>query len=263
MIIASDLDGTLFGPDHELSQRTIDVLRTARGVGVRVIAATGRAPTTAVPRLAPHGVVDALICSNGALLHDLDTDTNIRRFPIATHHADALFAALDARVDGLSYCWELEDAYGWDAAFDHIALRHGDLKRFSITPRPPAGSTITKVLVAHPELSSEALTTHLEPHLPGPLSVASSGLDFVEITGAGVDKSTTLNHLVTSWGSSAADVIAFGDSENDAAMLRWAGTGIAVSNAAPTATAAADAFIGHHGDDSVAQYIEELLTSGR
>ena len=51
-VIASDLDGTLFGPDHELSDHTVDVLRSARQAGWMVVAATGRAPRSAMERLA-------------------------------------------------------------------------------------------------------------------------------------------------------------------------------------------------------------------
>ena len=50
-MIASDLDGTLLGADGQLSARTIGALRAAREVGIVVVAATGRAPTSSMPRL--------------------------------------------------------------------------------------------------------------------------------------------------------------------------------------------------------------------
>lgn len=258
-VVASDLDGTLLGPDHRLADRTIDVLRRARRAGVIVIAATGRAPASAVPLLAPYDVVDALVCSNGSIVHDVVTDTTTHRFPIEPDHLDALFAHLEAAMPGLSYCWEMDDSSAWDAAFDDIAIEHDDLRAFGIGARPMTGTRVTKVMVRHEELLREHLAGALLPHLPVPLTLGCSGVEFVEITGVGVDKSTALAHVVGQLGFGATDVVAFGDNHNDTQMLAWAGHGVAVGNAVASAKAAADEVIGHHGDHSVADFVDSLL----
>lgn len=97
------------------------------------------------------------------------------------------------------------------------------------------------------------------PHLPVPLTLGCSGVEFVEITGVGVDKSTALAHVVDEFGFGATDVVAFGDNHNDTQMLAWAGHGVAVGNAVASAKSAADEVIGHHGDHSVADFVEALL----
>ena len=48
-------------------------------------------------------------------------------------------------------------------------------------------------------------------------------------------------------------------SNNDVAMLTWAGSGVAVANAIDEAAGAADLMIGHHDDDAVAVHIESIL----
>ena len=258
-VVASDLDGTLLGPDHRLAQRTIDALRRARRAGILVVAATGRGPTSAVELLAPYDVVDALICSNGSIVHDVVTDSTTDRFPIEPDHLDALFGDLGAAMPGLSFCWEMDDECAWDAAFDDIAVAHADLRAFGIGARPMSGTRVTKVMVRHETLVREALADALLPHLPAPLTLGCSGVEFVEITGVGVDKASALAHVIGRHGLGADDVVAFGDNHNDTQMLAWAGHGVAVGNAVDAAKAVADEVIGDHGGHSVAAFLESLL----
>ena len=257
--IASDLDGTLFGPDHQLTGRTIGALRAARAAGWVVIAATGRNPTSAMARFAQNDIIDVLVASNGSLVHDPVTDTTTDRFAIDPAHLSALFSSLDAGFEGLSYCWELAEGSAWDDDFDDIARAHEDLLMHGPGPRPNGEHPVTKVMVRHFDLVGQALAEELQPLLPAPLTLGCSGVDFVEITGVGVDKSRALAHVIAPLGLGADDVIAFGDNHNDVQMLSWAGHGVAVANAVDAAKDAADEIIGHHGDDSVAAYIESLL----
>ncbi len=258
-VIASDLDGTLFGPDHRLSPRTIAALRAARDAGWTVIAATGRNPTSAMELLGPHDVIDSLVGSNGSLVHDPRSDRAVRRFPIDPAHLRALFSSLDAGLAGLSYSWEYADRSAWDAGFDDIARGHQDLSMHAPGPRPTGDEPVTKVMVRHDELVGRALADRLDPLLPAPLTLGCSGVSFVEITGVGVDKSAAIASVIEPLGFRAADVIAFGDNHNDLQMLSWAGRGVAVDNAVDAAKGAADEVIGHHADDAVARYIESLL----
>jgi len=54
-------------------------------------------------------------------------------------------------------------------------------------------------------------------------------------------------------------VIAFGDDVNDVRMLKEAGLGVAVANAAPEVLAAADRVTASNDEDGVALVLEELL----
>ena len=258
-LIASDLDGTLFGLDHQLSAYTVDVLRETRAAGIRVIASTGRAPLSAGERVGRRGVVDTLVCSNGSIVHDPATGETVDRFPIDPDHLVALFASLDGAIDGLSYCWELADSYGWDAGFSHIGERHADTFAYGVAERPGPDDAVTKVMVAHPELKRTELRDALLPHLAAPLTLGCSGVEFVEVTGEGVNKAATVAGVAARMGIDATDTIAFGDNANDLELLTWAGLGVAVENALDETKAAADLVIGHHADDAVATFIASLL----
>tara|TARA_R110002110_G_scaffold1349_1_gene5672 strand:+ start:1681 stop:2487 length:807 start_codon:yes stop_codon:yes gene_type:complete len=258
-LLACDLDGTLFGPDHLLSRRTIAAVQHAVAAGIHVVAATGRSTTSAVPRLRPAEVITTAVCSNGSLIHDMLSSDTVR-FPIEPAHVDRFFAALTAIDNRYAFCWETDHGNGWDASFSDIASIHEDLgDECSLATRPTAEHRTTKLMVRHPEITQEALREHLVPLLVDPLTVSTSGVQFVEVTGEGITKASALAHLCTDWGIEPAQVIAFGDNHNDAAMLKWAGHGVAMGNGSSLALEAADEVIGSNADDAVAVFIESLL----
>jgi|TARA_B110000483_G_scaffold21854_1_gene24890 Cof subfamily protein (haloacid dehalogenase superfamily) len=258
-LIACDLDGTLFGPDHLLSQRTIAAVQHAVAAGIHVVAATGRSTTSAVPRLGPAEVITTAVCSNGSLIHDMLSSETIR-FPIDPAHVNRFFAALTAIDDRYAFCWETDHGNGWDESFGDIAAIHEDLGDVpGLATRPTGEHHTTKLMVRHPEITQEALRDNLVPLLVDPLTVSTSGVQFVEVTGEGITKASALAHLCTDWGIDPAQVIAFGDNHNDAAMLTWAGHGVAMGNASIFATEAADEVIGTNAENAVAVFIESLL----
>jgi Cof subfamily protein (haloacid dehalogenase superfamily) len=259
-LIASDLDGTLLGPDHELSERTIAAVQAAHAAGIQVIAATGRSSTSATPRVRPAGVIETAVCSNGSLIHDAAADVTTHRFPIDPAMVERLFQRLHDLDTRFACCWETNHGNGWDNAFGDIAFLHEDLgEQPGLDRRPVTTDLTTKIMVRHPEITQEDLRTHLVPLMVDPLTVSTSGVQFVEITGAGVDKSTGIAHLCREWGIDPSEVVTFGDNHNDAAMLAWAGHGVAMGNASGAALDVADEVIDTNADDAVAVWIERLL----
>ena len=165
-LIASDLDGTLFGPEHALTPRTIAAVQAAVGAGIHVIAATGRSTTSAVPRLAPVEVIGTAVCSNGSLIHDLPTGHTTDRFPIDPAMVERLFACVSAIDDRFAFCWETDHGNGWDDAFDDIAFVHEDLgEERGLARRPIMSDRTTKIMVRHPEIEQEELREFLEGRL--------------------------------------------------------------------------------------------------
>lgn len=260
-LIASDLDGTLFGPDHQVSRRTTAAVQAAVAAGIHVIAATGRSTTSAIPRLAPVEVIHTAVCSNGSLIHDMLTGTT-ERFPIDPAMVDRLIATLTAVDDRFAFSWETDQGNGWDESFDDIAFVHEDLgDERGLDRRPGPSDHTTKVMIRHPEIAQDALREFLMPLVPDPLTVSTSGVQFVEVTGVGVTKASAVAELCARWNIDQQQVVAFGDNHNDAALLDWAGTGVAMGNGSEAALAAADTVIGTNADDAVAVWIEDLLST--
>ena len=55
------------------------------------------------------------------------------------------------------------------------------------------------------------------------------------------------------------EIMAFGDSDNDVSMIRWAGLGVAMGNAKETARRAADLITGSNKDDGIAAVVEQYV----
>ena len=90
----------------------------------------------------------------------------------------------------------------------------------------------------------------------GRFEVTSSIPNNLELNGKGVDKGKALLTLAGLLGLDRSQVMACGDSINDLAMLRAAGLGVAMGNAAPEIAAAADVRTACNDEDGVAKAIE-------
>ena len=135
-MIASDLDGTLLAPDGHVSARTVAVLRRAHEEGIVVVAATGRSHRTAAPRLAPVGVIDWAVCSNGAVLYDLAAGVVVDHHPIADSSVAATFAAVAESFPDAGFAWETPDGFVYEEAFLAV-MPSLDLREGLGRPRPP------------------------------------------------------------------------------------------------------------------------------
>jgi hypothetical protein len=90
----------------------------------------------------------------------------------------------------------------------------------------------------------------------------SGAVGLAELLAPHVTKDAALARWCARRGVPAAEVWAFGDMPNDVPMLRWAGRGHAVANAHPDVLAEADAVVGHHAEDGVAEALEAMLSRG-
>ena len=71
-LIASDLDGTLLGPDGEVSARTRASLDAARARGIEIVLVTGRPARWVRDLPEATGAHAIVVCANGAMLYDVD-----------------------------------------------------------------------------------------------------------------------------------------------------------------------------------------------
>lgn len=90
--------------------------------------------------------------------------------------------------------------------------------------------------------------------VPG-IVLVDGGFANLEFTAQGVSKATGLRFLTDFLGLSMEQVMAIGDSENDAEMLRAVGLGVAMGNASPSVKALAD----DNESDGVAKAIRNYL----
>ena len=84
---------------------------------------------------------------------------------------------------------------------------------------------------------------------------------YLEITAPGIDKAHAVRAAAARLGLAPSDLAALGDAENDVAMLREAGVGIAMGNATDAVLAAAAHRTAANDRDGVALAIDALLAA--
>jgi Cof subfamily protein (haloacid dehalogenase superfamily) len=261
-LVATDLDGTLFGPGEVVTARTRAAIAATVSAGIPLVVATGRSEWTAEPLLQGVEGLDLVVCSNGASRYSLAEGRSLVEHPIAPEVVDEVLLGLEAALPGCVFGWETSTGLHYEEAFIVHRPSRAELRPASPPLQPGwREAPIRKLLVAHPELIAHDLLEGLTPHLPDRCIGSCSGARFVEVTGEGVDKAFGVRAVCAELGVDWSEVLAFGDNENDVALLRWAGRSVAMGNARPEVVAAADEVTAGHDADGVAVVLEGLLAT--
>lgn len=279
-VVATDLDGTLLDSRGQVSDRTRQVLADLDAAGVEVVFVTARPPrwlTRFTDAVGGHGRV---ICIGGACVLDLASGETLDTYGFDDDAVRAAVTGIRAALPHAALAFERPDGVVFDPHYPNRepAL---DLALWSVpvedtlgavgTPGPvakilaldPAYIPPPGILVDPPEeirLAQEQFFAAVRGAVGPHAQLAYSGaVGLAELMPPGVDKAAALARWCTRLGVDASDVWAFGDMPNDLPMLTWAGRGIAVANAHRDVLASADAVVGHHDADGVAEELASAL----
>jgi len=260
-LIASDLDGTLFGSDHQPAPQTVAAVNAAVDAGIHFVAATGRSWFRGVDLATGTGArIHKFIGSNGGHRMDVDTRKLEERL---TFDPDVVRAVLSRVSDGLGdvgFGFELSDGMTWDEQFVDITPVSLDGDRRPSAPTPTARfDEVGKMFVAHRSVGGVDLVDLVDPLTPSLVNVTTSGVPFVELTPPGADKGAAVARYAAELGISREQILAFGDNQNDLSLLTWAGHGVAMGNALEMVKSAADEVTGTNLEFGVAQVIDRIL----
>jgi Cof subfamily protein (haloacid dehalogenase superfamily) len=259
-LVASDLDGTLFGPDHVPEGRTVDAVNALADAGVIVAAVTGRSWFGGAERAASTGArLDWFIGSNGGHRLNVRTQELEERLTFKESEVGDLISTLDTNLDNVGFGTEHAGGFWFSDRFleQFPNSVDGGPRRVSVVDR--TDHDIGKLFVSHAEIHTTELVDAVEPHVPDSMHVTTSGISFVEVTPHGADKGSALARLCAKLGIDRSEVIAFGDNYNDLTMLEWAGRGVAMGNAEDPVKAVADEVTATNVEYGVAQVLEALL----
>ena len=257
-LVASDLDGTLLGPDGQVSVRTRKAIVNLTLAGHVFVAVTGRSRFSAMHCLAGVEGIDTLVCSNGAYEYDVRTETvRTEKLIPAVMWADWK-DQLGQQFDDVCYGWETRDGLEYDHAFLRSAgvpdglEKGGDGRLFT-------GSELYKLFVRSPSTPLDELQVIVKNMLLEHAEASTSGAPFVEVTALQANKGNSLKSLAAEMGISCADTWAFGDNHNDLSMLEWAENSYAMGNAVQDVKTVANRQTGTNSEDGVAVILESLL----
>lgn len=256
-LIALDIDGTVISPahyghDHLPGERLTAAVRGCIDAGIHVVLASGRMFPGTVKIARHFGLPGPVICQQGCSVHLLDGSMT-HEFPV-----DRAVA-----MEVIDYARQIDRAYEWFNPLRYLASRqsaatdqYGVVSGIQPEYRPdPENSGIEPTGVG--VISSATEANHIHQELSRRHAHQLHILDFPEVTVAvslDANKGHALSLVAADLGVSREDVLAVGDSVNDASMLAWAGRGLAMAHSDAYAVDAADELLPDSPDA-----LEELL----
>jgi hydroxymethylpyrimidine pyrophosphatase-like HAD family hydrolase len=237
-LVATDVDGTLVIPGGTVPEENRAALRDAAARGVTMALATIRIRKAALKVVQQLGLPMPLVCQGGAtvydaegrLLHEESLPLDLAREIAA--YADANGLGLLTTIDG-AHLQGPGYVSGLTGVLDPMPHQESNLATVAKAP--------TRFMVT----GERGVNLLLERFSGAPVRIvrhyrADGSLIDAAITSAGAAKDRGLAILCAHLGVAPEEVLAIGDGESDAPMLRFAGVGVAVGDGDPAARAAAD-----------------------
>ena len=248
-----DIDGTLLSfKTHSVSEGTVRAFGTLHAHGVRTFISSGR-PMILIPEM-PVGF-DAYITMNGGLVFTAEGEVLLSN-PI--RHEDSERWLNFAKEHNL--CTMVFTATSMMAAqLDPIGLKIREQLEFQMPPVVDIDDmrgheAYQLIAIMPPELDQQvgAMLSHCRLPRWHPA--------FTDIVAQGNSKAAGMEAICRRYGIRQEETLAFGDGGNDIEMLQWAGTGVAMGNAADEVKAAADMVTTDVDDEGIENAINKLFT---
>lgn len=264
-LAAIDLDGTLLGPDRRISRQNKEAVMRLKDAGLEIVIASGRRHEDILRFHKELGLTTPVVSCHGAMVRDVISDRVLSQalIPLDT------VCGLIEEAHSLSLSWIAYDQRGVHLSDDPYWL--GEYIKRTAFDRPQVykdAESFTGAAIAAEKLNwmgepemIMALFRKLEDQYRSQLTLVVTDPDHLEFTAAGADKAFGLARLGEVLGIRADQIMTFGDSNNDAPMLAWAGLGVAMTHGTAMAREAAD-LVSPPGEehDSLARAIDYLLS---
>lgn len=237
-----DIDGTLLNSAHELPPGSREAVWSAAKNGVTICLMSARPPRAVFPIRDALGVDGPLACCGGGLI--LADEKRLADSRLTRECTRAVLHETQARHIHLSVYRDLdwliaaEDEWSRaEAVITGIQPTVAPLETLFSSGNADAGAH--KLLCMGEKNKIDELIPVLEAKYL-PMTLVRSKDEYLEVVPAGAGKDTAMRALCEALGLTPDEVMALGDHDIDAPLLRAAGLGIAMGNASPIARAAAD-----------------------
>jgi len=265
-LILLDLDGTLLNSEKKISPATYDALAQAAAKGIHIVPCTGRFFRAMPEQVLNLPFLRYAITINGAEIYDAAEEKSLHSALISLEKAREVYSVLDT-LPVIYDCFQ--DNWGWmDRRFYDIIGRYamGDIRpEYMRQMRTPVenflqtlnsrNKAVQKIQMFFLDMELRArMLIELQQRFPE-LAITTSLMNNIEINSGDAHKGAALLELCRHLNIDPAETMAFGDGLNDVTMMRSAGIGIAMGNAAQPVKDAADFITDTNNNDGVAKAI--------
>ena len=265
-LILLDLDGTLLTTDKTISEANYAALEQAAAKGIYIVPCTGRFFIGMPEQVRALPFLRYAITINGADIYDVKEGKSIHQALITPQRAGEVFAALDS-LPVIYDCFQ--DGWGWmDQTFydqtdlygmgevrpEWIRKMRTPLENFKqVIKDRNRGVQKIQMFYRDMQLRSRMLQ-EMKQWFPD-LVVTTSLVNNIEINSGDAHKGNALLELCRQLNIDPSQTMAFGDGLNDLTMLKIAGIGVAMGNAAQQVKDMADYVADTNDNDGVAKAI--------
>jgi hydroxymethylpyrimidine pyrophosphatase-like HAD family hydrolase len=212
------------------------------------------------------GLMSPIIACDGALLWNVQARAGSMRVSLGPQLAGEIVEA--ARALGAVPNLESDDEWFTDRPVDLV--RDGILNFEVSEPHSvgrideviKAGEPIDKAFVDFRDLDDKTAASaqlSMQRGFSGRANIYEHQSGILDFTSSEASKAAMAQKLARQMAIPAEQVMAIGDHDSDAALLEWAGVGVAMGNATPVAKAAADVITSSNLRDGVAEALEQWV----
>ncbi|MEJ6400080.1 Cof-type HAD-IIB family hydrolase [Nicoliella lavandulae] len=258
-MIALDLDATLLTSDKTISAANTQILKQLHAAGLKIVICTGR-PINVIQdyinQLGLTGVNDYTITFNGSLVINNATRAAIFKHGLTKEDFVPLMQFVQANNDPLNIL-------DFDSIYELTELapsQYHQIMKADVQFIPTTFADLSDqieyskaIMSTDPSRLDQARAAF---DSAGKYHVVRSQPNILEFLAPHMNKAVGLKALLTHFGWTFNNLMAFGDAENDLEMLKQAGMGVAMQNGSPEAKAVSNATTTFDNDhDGVAEFL--------
>ena len=262
-MIVLDIDGTIRSNDYPMSQSTRRAVEDARKAGAVVTIATGRMFPSAIHAAADLNLVSPVVTYQGAHIADPVSNEVLWHRPLSPRMVDDALDAIDVQdYEVLAQSRDRVYVQRWTSWVEAYAERNIADVRVVDDLRALAQDGITRLIVGGEDDGVAEATRTLTHSFGSELLITRPLPYFCEVLHPDTGKERALKRLCGTLELPAEAAVVFGNGDEDAPMIAWAGLGVAMGDGSRAAMAASNEVAPPLAEDGVAHVIQRLLRGG-
>lgn len=263
-MVVTDLDGTLLNSDKKVTPATRQMMKELKNRGILFGIASGRPVESGKVLMHDWGLasdISFLIGMNGGALYDVRRDTTESWYALAGEkileiidHFKDLPVIFQAMVGNKRYT-----SKSTPETRAHARL-YGEIEYETDLASWLPGRSISKLIIMMDPEMMPAVRERAASFSDPAYTSMQTDARLYEYMDPRINKGFGVMKACEHFGIDPSHVVAFGDAENDKAMLEFVGMGVCMANGDPITKAAADVVSPYTNDeDAAAVYVMETV----